>query len=212
MALFSLATVLVSIAQWSVIRTQLADTRQTVQLDERPWLDLGQVESEPLPIDPSQPAPKTIGYLFRLHLRNTGKTAAYDIELRHITSLIGRGWNIREVMNSSLQLNLFGARDSTGKPIKPAATRDDMVPRYLGPGAISAPFIAIGYEPEPHPELPTMKMGGIALANETVYAFEGVVRYTDTFKVQHWAVFCVMVVKGGKLLNCVSGNDADRNF
>lgn len=189
-----------------LIWSQLDDTRRAFRIDERPWVQIGRIESEPSSSgDPAL-------YVFRIYLQNAGKTAAYDISAQ-IVAASGTGAyradHVRRVMESTFSGDT-SLKDARGRPLAPVE-RDEAVPQSLAPlSTATAPLVGPAIETAPFPQ--GSAVSGSDLDKMPISMLLGKVRYSDTFRVAHWTTFCLVIVKGGKTIPCLAGNETDRDY
>jgi hypothetical protein len=168
------------------------DNLHAFRIDERAWVGID-------PFKPILKVPETDKnsalFTYELYPRNTGKTAAREVEIRALrdspVSSVSSGDDHpgMDRMQDGLLLNKF--KNSADIPFLRSA------PHTLAPGQV-APFPLIVSGQSPRHGFGSFLVGRID--------------YADEFGIKHWVKFCFFVSNyRGELEYCKYGNDQDNN-
>jgi hypothetical protein len=177
---------------WQMLRQNriatdaLRQSTESFRIDERAWIEI-----EPI----KQTRQLGAAFEYSFFLRNVGKTAARDVQLRMTrqapASSITMGSNA-ESIRGELDKFLQGKVPSFTVPI------ENPVPKVLAPNTSSI--------------VPVTVFAQGPLSNGWVFYLIGRIDYTDVFGIKHWMTFCFFVADSqGTLWNCKEGNDEDKN-
>ncbi|HYB61020.1 MAG TPA: hypothetical protein VEH50_06035 [Methylomirabilota bacterium] len=181
--------------QWQAMDSQLKQNTQSFRMDERAWVEIGNIEKTVFPPRP----PFGTFFSFAIYAKNVGKTVATDVRI-HIDETQGDpSLSDNEKAIRMFQDQLFlkqGTNERSVTPNKPG-------PQTLAPEATSAvPIYAGGQEPRKWPN------------GTFTYSFIlGRIDYVDAFRTPHWKHLCFIITdRRGDLAHCQYGNDEDNNL
>jgi hypothetical protein len=167
--------------QWWLAKTQIADAKAAVELDQRAWIVVSRIEGTPV-----------AGKTFRpiVVIKNIGKTNAYDVNIRARYFVVARGDKLQYPTD-------YSPVQGTAKDVVMPPVAEATIGEYLLAQDNKTPLVLT------QPLIDDWTAGKFSIV------LMGRVTYKDIFTRSHFLKYCSSYLPDGDWMDCTSHNEFD---